>query len=386
MKIARCLRAYVWAWAMLVLLTSAAVAQMGEPASLPANLSASDRADFESRRESLISQRTALQGEIQQFNANCARVDASSPQAATCSSTMAAILAKVRQFNAAVDDFNRQLESRTAEQPAPSPPPSRAECADIERQVEADRREMERMLKEHRTNQEELERWSQLNSKAQKDAVLAGVKFVFSRYAADADDVRESVGSLQQKTEVLARQSQQAQTAARRMKVAARLAAANAELKPLQATALLKGAAEHGEEAIEFWHAARDTMYDEFRVAAHHNQQIREALEDPELRDAFVGDDVETPARDVMLQLAESALKESTKLAKTLERYTPLVGRTVDAATFCIDASYDAVLSYVSNELVGQQNELAGELARSSAALQQKYKRSIDRLQACRTQ
>jgi hypothetical protein len=152
----------------------------------------------------------------------------------------------------------------------------------------------------------------------------------------------------------------------------------------MQGNLLDKIIVKEGLEAEKAWTVARDTMRGEFRVARKQDETMREVLKDPGFKEAFVGEDVETPGLDVLSSLTEQAVEETGKFLLNAEKYEQFTGPSIRAAVFVRDAAYTALLSYFSTQHVLQQNDLAGNLARSAGVLQLKYKKSVDALADCR--
>ena len=97
-----------------------------------------------------------------------------------------------------------------------------------------------------------------------------------------------------------------------------------------------------------------------------------------------MSEDIDTPGLDALSSLTQQAGEELSKLELGLERYQKFTGPTIRAAVFVRDAAYSALLSGLSTVRVLQQSDVAGDLAKATAALQKQYKKSIDALHACR--
>jgi hypothetical protein len=242
---------------------------------------------------------------------------------------------------------------------------------------------IEKQLATNEMNQEELAEWTKLSGEAQKQAVLASISFVVGSYAEDLEPVRNSVSKLDKQAAFLAKKAGQSGKFSTRMKYVAQFQAAVDELKPMTGKLLAKGIAEKASDAEEVWYLARNVLQDEFRVAAKRDQGLRETLEDPGFKDAFSGNDLDTPGLDALSMLAEKALEETGNFAFKLTKYQHYAVPAVNAAIFVRDAWYSAFLSATSGERVLQQNDVAADFARSSAVLQQQHKRTIDMICAC---
>jgi hypothetical protein len=355
-------------------------AQVGEPADLTETLSTQDRQDAEGQRAVLIERGEALRQKLTAFTQQCGHVAENDSALITqCRSNQAALLAEIRQYNKDVDDFNRmvaEMASRWKEK--------LAGCGNAAAQKLRDRDAVERQIHSNDLNQQELAEWSSLNAKAQTDAVLASVKYFLGEYANNIDPVRGSVSKLERRAAEVAKKSVQSKKLATRAKYAAQLGAMVKELQPMQHSLYAKVAGQALLDADKTWALARDTMRHEFRVAARHNESIREMLQDPEFKKAFAGDDTDTPGSDVMDTLVDQAIEEAGKFLATAEEYDRLVGPTIRAGVFVRDVFYSDWLSAVSTARVVQASSLAGNFAKSSAALQKQYQKSVDAVVTCR--
>jgi hypothetical protein len=365
--------------AVLALACAHAFAQ-GSPEPLPGELLAGDRKDLETRRDSLLAQRQSLGAGIQAHNARCGKVAEDSPLVAECRASQAALGAQIKRYQEALAEYRRLLAEKTA-----AAKERRAQCAAALRQAEMDRRQIERQRQNIEMSQQELAEWSRLNEEAQKKALVAAVKFTVGTYTADIQSARASVSKLERHAAYLAKKAAQSRKYSTRMKYAAQLDSTLDRLDPKWAELMEKELLKAALDAEKAWSVARNTMHHEFRVAARHNESIRELLSDPAFRDAFSGDDIDTPGLDTFSTLAQSASEEIARFAVGLERYGKFTGPAVRAAVFVRDAAYSALLSWESTERVVQQSdEVAGDLARATASLQAQYKKSVDAVRGCR--
>ena len=368
--------------ALLALLCIAPVVhgQVGQPAELSETLSTQDRREAERQRAALVERGRVLRQKLAAFTQQCGHVaETDSSSLAQCRSNQAELVAEIRQYNRDVDDFNQMvgaMASRWKEK--------FAGCANAMAQRVKDRDAVERQIRSNELNQQELAEWSSLNAKAQKDAVLASVKYFVGEYAGNIDPVRGSVSKLERRAAEVAQKSVKSRKLATRTKYAAQLGAIVKELQPMQHSLYAKVAGQTLLDADKTWELARDTMRHEFRVAARQNQSIREMLQDPEFKKTFAGDDTDTPGDDVMGTLVDQAIEDAGKFLATAEEYDRLVGPTIRAGVFVRDVFYSDWLSAVSTARVVQASDLAGSFAKSSAVLQGQYKKSVDAVAACR--
>lgn len=137
-------------------------------------------------------------------------------------------------------------------------------------------------------------------------------------------------------------------------------------------------------DADQAWGVTRNTMKDEFRVAAKHNEAMQEVLKDPGFRDAFTGNPGEEPAQEILSALADKAVDDAVKAMSTVEIYSKFTGPTVRAAVFLREATYNAMKSILSTTHVLAENDAAGKLLKVSGALEKRYKDTIDSLRSCR--
>ena len=365
--------------ALLLLAAGAVCAGETQLAPVPKGVSVEIARALQARRASLLQQREALLAKLAAHNSRCGAVREDSPLVATCRSEQASLLAEIARYQAAVAEFNRD-----ADESGKRAGQRRKACEAVEQRAARERRQIETLRRTTSMSQEELAEWTRLNAQAQKKAVVAAVKFTLGEYTADLENVRGSVSKLGRQAAYLAGRAVKARRYRTRMRYVARLDATLARLNPQWVKLVGKQAAQTGLDADEAWEVARDTMHHEFRVARKHNAAIREVLEDPGFRDAFTGDDLDTPGLDVLSSLAKEAGEELGKSELGLEQYEAVTGPTIRAFVFVRDASYAALLSGLSTARVLQQSEVAGDLARATASLQKRYKTSIDSLRACR--
>ena len=355
-------------------------AQVGQPSDLSEILSTQDRQEAERQRTVLIECGDALRQKLAVFKQQCGHVaENDSSLVAQCRSSQAALVAEMRQYNQDVDDFNKMVARMASAWKGKS-----AECANATEQARRDREAVERQIHSNELNQQELEEWNSLNGKAQKDAVVSSAKYFLGEFVSNIDPVRSSVSKLESRAAELANKSIKSRRLATRAKYAAQLGAVLNELEPMQGNLYAKLAVNAGLDANKTWELARDTMQHQFRVARKQNENIREMLRDPAFKEAFAGEDTDTPGENVVYALADQAAEETGKCLSTLEQYDQLVGPTIRAGVFVRDLVYSDLLSYYSTKRVLQASDLAGNFAKSSAALQKQYQKSVDAVHACR--
>jgi len=357
---------------LVVVLPCTLFAQIPDIAEVPDDLPRPVRGPLVQTRTSLLHWKSALQADVANFNAECVNVAGHAAQ--SCRTKQDELQDKIASYSAAVKKFNDEVAAAIAA------------CTLAAQQAQADRQEIERQMRTNEMSQEELGEWNKLNAKAQIDALVDGVKFVFGEFVADIDPVRGSVSRLERRAADLTQKATQSKKYGTRLKYLSQLNAVLDQLEPMQGNLLDKTLVKTGLDTEAVWNLARNTMKHEFRVARNQNQQMREVLSDPGFKEAFTGEDAETPGLDVFSGLVDEAVEEEAKFLVGLDKYERFTGPTIRAAVFVRDASYDALVSFLSTERVLQQSELAGALAKSAGALQKKYKKSVDALQACRAE
>jgi hypothetical protein len=118
-------------------------------------------------------------------------------------------------------------------------------------------------------------------------------------------------------------------------------------------------------------------------VAANHDGNIKEILQDPAFREAFTGDPVEEPGMEVLTSLWDQAVEDAVEVLSTASRYEALGGSAVHAGIFVRNEAYAALESLLSMQRVSQDFNAAGDLARAAGVLQKQYKTAIDNLRGC---
>jgi hypothetical protein len=362
-----------------------ALAQLPVPDEIPNDFTSPQRQELSRKRAGLLQERQDLLGRLQNHNQKCSSVPKGTEIAQECAAAKQQLLAAITAYGKAVGDLAQSFSATQASASGPSTGLLRSQsCEMIAHQVQLDREEIERQIRTRGLSQQELSDWNKLNAKAQTDAVMAGAKFVMGEFVADIDPVRSSVSRLESQAAELAQKGINSKKSATRVRYLAQLSAALDHLEPIQGNLMDKIIVQTGDDAEKFWDVTRNTMRHEFRVAAKHNEEMRKTLQGPEFKEAFTGDDIDTPGLDVLTVLTEQAGEETGKFMLGLSKYERFTGPTIRAAEFVRDAAYNALLSYVSTQRVIQQSDLAGDLAKSAGLLQQRYKNSVDALAACR--
>lgn len=355
-------------------------AQTAAIEAVPAELLPQERRDLDSMRASLLDRRQTLLQSIQSHNGKCASVPEDSPLVAQCSADQAALEGEIARYREALAEYDRLLAERLA-----SARERRARCQDLSRRAESERDRIEALRRSVDLSAEELAEWTRANGEAQKGAVLASVTFVLDEYSAGLDELHGSVSKLESEAERIARRAEQSRKFETRMRYVAQLHAIRTEWNVQWARMMGKELARTGLEAKDTWELARNTMHHEFRVARSHDAAIRETLAEPGFREAFVGEDLDTPGLDVLSALAQKAGEDAAKLELGLARYEKFTGPSVRAAVFVRDALYSALASGLSTARVLQENEVAGSLAKGAASLQKQYAGTVKALRACRS-
>ncbi len=362
---------------ILVLLISpgAVMGQVPQPDAVPSELIEQERTDLFQKRSNLLDLAGSLEEEIQDQKMQCGHVntkDAGRTQ--FCQQWLDRLRAQYSDYINKLKSYEQEVVHQK----------KKLACMAVPGQVRKDREEIERQMRSNEASQEELREWNKLNEKAQYDAVVAGIKFAAGEFAADAELVRGSVSKLERHAVYLAKKADQSRKLKTRMMYVSQLDATLGPLNAMQHTLMAKAAVKTGLDIEKAWGPSRDTMHHEFRVARKHNGSIREVLKDHAFKEAFTGEDIDTPGLDVLSSLVEQAGEELGKMELGLQRYEKFTGPSIRAAVFVRDSAYSALLSALSTQRVLQQSDLAGSLAKAAGVLQERYKKSIDSLHDCR--
>ncbi len=357
--------------AALALTAVQACAQLPVPQEVRGAFSAQDQTELEVRRTSLLQARTDLVARAGAHDGKCSRVASDSPLVAECRSVQARIVAAIAAYRADVVRFNELLQQRLA-------------CATAGQQAEQDRREIGRLRENMEASQAELQDWSRVNQQAQKAALLSAVKFTLGQYAGDVERVSRSVTRLDRQAKLLIGNAQRARKHASRLKYTAALDAKIEQLMLRHRSLIGKELVQASLSAEQAWTLARGTLHHEFRVASRHNEELRSLLRDPGFKDAFSGDDWDTPGADVVSTLVEQAGDDLMQSYVRLDRYVKYTGPAVKAFVFIRDSWYSALMSGLSTERVLQQSELTGEQAIAAGVMQRRYATTVNLLRACK--
>jgi hypothetical protein len=260
-------------------------------------------------------------------------------------------------------------------------------CKDETDQFERERAQIVRSQEQLSGNQQELDESTENGRKAMIGGAKAAIVFLAGSYADDLEDVKERVGTLEEKAGLYAaRATNVAKSPSNRLEYLNKLKAVTDELRPLQSALLTKSLAEAATSLDQGWTVSRQTMNNSFRVAAKHNQAMRDLLRDPGFKKAFTGDDIDMPTQEVIAALTDEALAHAATFEEGLKKYSSLTGPTVRIGTFVRDTAYDGLLLYFSGEQVSQRSDIAANLAKAAGILQDRYKTIVDTLRACKAQ
>lgn len=266
------------------------------------------------------------------------------------------------------------------------PPPAGrvTACQKAARRAEADLREIRRQRRSNELNREEMAEWSSASKQAQTDALKAAVFYVAGVFIDDLDAVRSSVAKLERRAATMDKKAAFSKKHTTRLKYLAELHGLLEELQPRRLKLMAREVTKVGMDVNAVWQLSKNTMQHEFRVARNRNQKIHEMLKEPEFKETFAGEDLDTPGLEVVSTLTDQAVEETGKFLMKARRYERLVGPAVSAGAFARDTLYSALLSYHSTQRVLQQSSLASVFAKSLRALQKQYQNDIDAVRACR--
>jgi hypothetical protein len=259
----------------------------------------------------------------------------------------------------------------------------RVDCAAAKQRAEQLRASVEQIRQTAERNQEELADWTKMNDEAQKAAIAAAVRFAMASYTADIEKVNRSTKKAERAAAELMKKYGRSRKQATRLRYLAQLRNALAEATPVRAMLITKRGVQLAQDADQTWTVARNTMQNEFRVAANHDANIKEILQDPGFRDAFTGDPAEEPGMEVLTSLWDEAVEDSVKVLSTAGRYEALGGSAVRAGVFVRDAAYAALESLLSTQRVSQDADAAGALAKAAGVWQKQYQTAVNDLRTC---
>jgi hypothetical protein len=376
-----------WVALCTALLSTSAAAQVPRLAEVPDDLPPSVQAQLVTRKTLLEGRKTQIARDAAEHNQRCGSVPEGSEQNASCAAAKATLEASIARYGKDVQAFNDHVFSaqRAAQTRSPANRPQAESCSGVARRLQHDRDAIEQLRRENLRNQADLAEWSSLSAQSQRDALLASVKFVLGEYAADLHEVERSASKLRSDAAYLERRATSSSKHQTMVRYFQAMDSVLAKLRPIEVSRIVKTFSRSALDADQAWRVARGTMYDEFRVAAHTNDGLRDVLNDPEFRDAFVGGTTDTPGLDVIAELAAIASEDAGRRMLGLQRYEAYTGPTVRAAMFVRDVTYDALLSLLSTQRAEEQSELASAVVTAAATLQREYRSSIDSMQACRT-
>ncbi len=363
---------------LLVSLSNAFAQGFAVPA-LPGELSEADKTALQSQRAGLLERRDELLAGIRSHNARCGSVREDSPLVPECSAAQERLQYEVKRYQDDVDSYERALTAATARYRQ-----RRDECAAVATRAKSERERIESLRRSITASQQELTEWTKLSAESQKQALTAAATFVLGEYSADLESVQHSVSRLGDQAASLTQKAARARKYKTRLKYLAELRAAAGQLDSQATVLALKSVSKSAADAEKSWEVARDTLHHEFRVAAKRNGDLRAILRDPQFREAFLGDDMDTPGLDVLAALVEEAGEHAGKLELGLKHYEEFTGPTVRAFVFVRDAWYSAVASGLSTARVIQHSDVEGQLAVATRSAQQQFQATIQALRDCR--
>lgn len=379
--------AYLWTAAVILPLFAWHAEEAATAQTVPALLEVpvsvrSQYPELQQRRAQISSDRDQLKRRLSEHNKRCDAVELNSAMDSACTSAQASLGEELQRHVAASNTFNAavralQYNKRDDE--------TRNRCEIAKRRAEAARTAVERIRSAAAANQQELSDWKKMNDEAQKAAIWAAVQFALERYTADIAQVGEATKKAEVKAAALMEQYAAAYKSGARQRYLALLRNAIAEATPLRISLFSKGMVETASDANQAWAVARNTMNHEFRVAMHHDERLKEVLQDPGFRDAFIGDPNAEPGMDVLTILWDQAVSDTAKALTTATRYESLAVPAVSAGIFVREEAYEALKSLLSTERVGQATSVAGDLAKASGILQREYQAIIDEVRMCTT-
>lgn len=342
--------------------------------------------DYEAARYSTRRDRTALDRKLE--TAKHGLADARQIEAAASQANNAAALQVARQAiavnQATLDSTNRelarqaQLERSRAEQP-------RAICAGIPAQLASDRRAVETQGQANKTSVAELEAWTRRNEKAAVDMAKDITKAIAGQLIANKmAAVTEKIKELQKQSDSLRGAGKNAATkhAASRLygkmgPLAKKINASQDKLNELKNIETLN------KDSEKIWTLSRNTISVVLRELVQHNEEVRMAVEDPELQ-KIMGDDLDTPGLDVMQALLRAATNDVLNFAFSATQYAPLVGTTMRLGQAAIDLTFHSTVWYQSFQRIQQQAALGESNAAAALALQEQYEKTFKAQAACR--
>lgn len=259
-------------------------------------------------------------------------------------------------------------------------------CAAQQRQADLDLERVKKLRDQAEANQEDLREWEKMNADAQREALIDAAKYFAGEYAENLLESQRSLSKLEQQAKKLAEAANAYGPRSKaRKQYAAELASLLNDMRPQMTDVIGRQAAKSALDAQKVWELGRDTMHADVGAAAQQNDKLRAFLANPKFHGAFAADNDTESANAELFKTMEDAAVERLSQSKTfLAKYSKITGPTVRAGEFVVDLVYDDAKNWVGKEGVVQTSNVAGDFARATAALQKRYKASIDALQACK--
>lgn len=257
--------------------------------------------------------------------------------------------------------------------------PLPAACKAAEARVKADREIVAKQREQELVSAEDLKGWTELGYEGRKDLVKASIVLVVGMYAADADQVEEHINELQEAVDA-------APALAKSPAAAAELAAINqtrAKLASLQLPYLMKQTGAYWLEQNSAVELGKKAVNDGFRAAAGADEQLAAQLQDPQLREALLGPEVETTERDHVLSVLNETIGAVLDTVPKFKSLAQATGPWTRGAAFVFDAGLADAQIWLSANRAAQGDDNAGTLAAAAGVIQAKFKRDVDALKAC---
>lgn len=256
-------------------------------------------------------------------------------------------------------------------------------CDAVRARADRTRKAIERSRNDIAASQRELDFWTRMNGEAQKGALLAGTKFLLGQYAANTASSAAKLEKLRREADRLSKKYGQSRKGGVRTMYMRQLRDTVAKMSAPTRDLVARVGVNRALTAEEQWSVIRNTLKTEFNAASQRDAEVIKLIQSSQFKAAFQGDGIETAEWDLLASLAEDAARSVGEHLLNVEQYAASVAPAVRAFDFARDATYNGLLSALSTQRVLQQADLAGDLARASAILQERYEDDVLDAAAC---
>ncbi|WP_297371991.1 hypothetical protein [Acidocella sp.] len=271
--------------------------------------------------------------------------------------------------------------------PAPPPGAPRISCAVAAQRIARDLAQIQHQRELATQNQAQFADARNLGGKAAKDMLTAAGELTIGVAAAEDEHETEAISALTDQTAQLEAQIPTISDKDELETAMSHLRQLDSQLDAVQDNAGFKELVRNGMDARESWKLGQGALHDGFTAAASVNDQIAQQLDNPQFRQAVLGEEPGETKDDALWDHSADVLKElvsqTAEHAQFLSHYQAITGPAITWTSFTIDAAYADLELWFAAQSADQADQNAGQLARAAGVLQQTFKTDMQARQTC---